>query len=651
MNIKRKCLQKEASCVFTALIIFLFAAQCFASPVTHRQANIAGVSAHVVTVDLSSPEALPTVQVAVGFPSSAENFSSFLKRSKPLLAVTGTYFCKRTLKPVGDIVVEGQEMNFGGMGTAMCVTGDNGLAFIDVEWGRHMDYTHCKTVLAAGPRLVRDGEVWVYPKEQGFSDPHVLGNANRIGVGITQNNKLIIAVVRASISLEKMGNVMKQLGSVHAMGLDAGASIALYVNGKTYVSPSRKLVNLLVIPGSAVSAVMPSSETLTETAETETEEETPQKKKAKQKKTTPIKEAKKGKKKTVIPTVVTSEAAPEQKAWTAYKNAEKLMAQGKVDKAIENLKDAVYFSPGNASFAKALAQACEKSSRVDEAAAAYTLTGKIYMNKEMVGEAEAQFLKAVALSPKNIEAHKALAGAYKALGRNAEAAQELKLVESLSVESVTLASFEETTEILEEKTAVETPPETTEETQEEGLSLEEQEQKEIKFHEEALKKNQEEEAKLKEVQQKYPTNFAGDYQEGTYTENRFKFKLNLPEGWAYEELQDAAALKMRDMENPFFATLQIIPLTKEISPRDFEEKFVAGMYKKKAVDRDRALGGETAYEVVYDEMINDRVWGSRYVYVRRDNLMLILSMTTYAERYEDASLSFREIIDGLEFLP
>ncbi len=628
----------------------LFATPCFASPVTHSQTKAAGVSSHVVTVDLNSPEALPTVQLAVGFPASAENFSSFLKRSKPLLAVTGTYFCKRTLKPVGDIVVEGQEMNFGGMGTAMCVTGDNGISFIDVEWGRHMDYSNCKTVLAAGPRLVRDGEVWVYPKEQGFSDPHVLGNANRVGVGITQSNKLIIAVVRASISLEKMGNVMKQLGTVHAMGLDAGASIALYVNGKTFVSPSRKLVNLLVIPGSAAFVTPPSSETLTETTSTETEEETPPKKKTKQKKTTPAEEKQKAKKKTVVPAVVTSEASPQQKAWTAYKNAEKLMAQGNAGKAIENLKDAVYFSPGNASFAKALAQACEKNSRIDEAAAAYTLTGKIYMSKEMYGEAAAQLLKAVNLSPKNIEAHKSLSDAYSALGKNAEAAQERKLVESLSVESVTLASFEETTEMLEEA-AVETLPETTEETQEEGLSLEEQEQQEHTLQEEAVKKKQEEEAKLKEVQQKYPAHFAGDYMEGSYTENQFKFKLTLPDGWAYEEIQDATALKMRDMENPFFATLQIIPLTKEISPRDFEEKFVAGMYKKKAVDRDRALGGETAYEVLYDEMINDRVWGSRYVYVRRDNFMMILSMTTYAERYEDASTAFKEIIESFTFIP
>lgn len=618
------------------------------SPVTHTAKNVAGVSVQVVTVDLSSPSALPQVQVSVGFPAMAENFSSFLKRSKPLVAVTGTYFCKRTLKPVGDIIINGQEVNFGGMGTAMCVTAGGEIAFTDVDWGHHMDYANCKTVLAAGPRLVRDGEVWVEPKAQGFSDPHVLGNANRIGVGITANNKLVIAVVRSSISLEKMGNIMKQLGAVHAMGLDAGASIALYVNGKIIVGPSRKLVNLLIIPGKAESSA-PSTPaaTVATIPETETEEEKPPEQitnKENKKKQTPDKT--KTKKKSVVTPPVTSEPKPEQTAWASFQGAEKLFKQGKTDAAIESYKNAVYFAPENASYAKALAAAYEKTGQKEEASTAYTLTGKIYYNKELYNDAVTLYTKALSASGKNIEAHKGLADAYKALGKNTDAAQELKTVESLSVDSAMVASLNDMEEETQGAPSVENVSAETETT--EGLSLDEQELKEEKEKEEELKKKKQEEETQAET--KLPSHFSGSYNGGNYTENSFKFSLLLPEGWAYEETQDAPAMKMRDMDNPYFAALQVIPLKKDVTPRDFEEKFMEGMYKKKAVDRDRTLAGDAAYEVIYDEMINDRVWGSRYVYMKHGSMMIILSMTTYAERYEEAAPSFKELIENFKFL-
>lgn len=652
--------KQYASCALIAFCLIYCIPSCFPSPVTHAAKSVAGVSVHVVTVDLSASSALPQVQVAVGFPAMAENFSSFLKRSKPSVAVTGTYFCKRTLKPVGDIIINGQEVNFGGMGTAMCVTPDGGIAFNDVDWGHHMDYSNCTTVLAAGPRLVRDGEVWVNPQAQGFSDPHVLGNANRIGVGITSSNKLVIAVVRSSISLEKMGSIMKQLGALQAMGLDAGASIALYVNGKIIVGPSRKLVNLLIIPGNAGSTAPPASATTIATApdETETEEEKPPQQipnktnKNKKKQTT---DKNKLKKKTVSTPTVTTEPSPEQKAWISFQNAEKLFKQGKTDPSVEAYKNAVYFAPENASYAKALASAYEKSGREQEASTAYVMTGKIYYNKEMMNEAVTFYSKAVSLSQKNIEAHKGLAAAYKALGKNAEAAQELKTAEALSVESVTVASLEdleeemqeETPANVEEATPAETLPVEAEVT--EGISLEEQVQKEEQKEEEETLKMKKLEEETQEPETKFPSRFTGDYNEGTYTENNFKFSLVLPEGWAYEDAQDAPVMKMRDMDNPYFATIQVMPLKKDLTPREFEEKFMSGMYKKKAVDRDRTLAGEDAYEVVYDELINDRVWGSRYVYVRHNNMMFILSMTTYAERYEDAAPSFKEIIESFLF--
>lgn len=636
---------------FILYAVFYCVKASHASPVNLRYISVGGVPAHVVTVDTNIPSLLPEVQVSVGFPFVAENFSSFLRRSKPVVAVTGTYFCKRTLKPVGDIVINGQQVNFGGMGTAMCITPSNTIVFEDVEWGRHADYSKCKTVLAAGPRLVRDGKIWVYPKEQGFSDPHVLGDANRLAVGLTKKNKLIIAVVRHSISLEKTAKMMKQLGCVHAMALDSGGSMALYANGKVYASPSRKLVNILVIPSkpfkgkpAKVSMVSPpeKKENIMEIAQ-ETEKTNAGQNLDADKTNEPLTADEK--KKAVIIPPVSSESPPLPAALSAFQQGETLMKKGETEKAIEAFKDAVYFSPENASYAKALGEAYEKIKSSVEASAAYTMAGKVYFNSEMYGDAIDLLQKSVALFPKNIEAHKILASAYSVTDKATEAAQHLKMAEELSVESVTLALLTDVQDdlemIKEDKTK---PPKITEFIS--GFSIEALLKKEVENHEKETDRKRKIETTLSK---RYPARLSGDFVENLYMENTFKFSFLLPEGWAYEEIHDSLSIKMRDMDNPFFGNVQVIPLQSDIPLKEFEEHFMAGMFKKKVVSRERTISGKPAYEVLYDEMINDRAWGSRYIYVKYNSALYILTLTTYAERYEDASPSFRQIIENFKF--
>lgn len=558
-----------------------------ASPsVRYAKTNVNGVPARVVVVDLANPANIPKVQLSAGFPMMADSFSSFVRRSKPAVAVTGTYFCMRTLKPVGDIVINGKQINFGGMGTAMCVTKTNNIVFTDVDWGHHADYSHCQTVLASGPRLLLNGALWLYPKQQGFTDRGILGKSTRIGIGLTAKNKLVIIVVEMLISLEKMGKMMKQLGCVDAMGLDAGGSMALYVNGKMMLNPTRKLVNVLVIPGEKTVSASAFRVALNDTADS------------------------------VLSSLLLAENAPanatdeEQMSQEAYLLGQKLETQRRIEAALEAYSDAVYFAPDNAVFSLALAALYLKMKAPADASAAFTLAAKAYAGKKAFVDAVTTFQKALELSPKNIEAHRGLASAYSALGRSAEAQQELKIIEDLSVESASIASVTETVRML-----------------------------------------QEEDPEFLRVHGRRPVQLSGSYENGAYTESKLKFSFVLPEGWAYEEIPDNFAMKMRDMDNPYFASLQSVPLTKDISLEAFEERFMDGMFKKKVAERTRMFSGEDAYEVLYEEFINDRAWGSRYIYAKYKNVMYILSMTTYAERYEDASSAFAPLVNSFSFLP
>lgn len=228
-------------CVFLTI-------QAFAS-VVYETKTVMGVGVKLIRADLKDPDVSISVVVADSFPTGDENFKSMLSRSNPVAAVDGTFFSKGAIKkPIGDIVVEGQLVHFGGMGTALAITEDNQIDFREVEWGRHADWTGYKTVLACGPTLLLDGQVAIHPEEQQFRDPHVLNPAGRVAVGITKDRVLLIVVIKSAVSLKKLAEIMQALGAYEAMNLDGGASMALYHKSHgVLVSPGRKLTNLLVV--------------------------------------------------------------------------------------------------------------------------------------------------------------------------------------------------------------------------------------------------------------------------------------------------------------------------------------------------------------------------------------------------------------------
>ena len=170
-------------------------------------------------------------------------------RAQPNVAVTGTFFSLDNLRPVGDIVIDGSLIHFGGMGTALCVTPDNRAQMVTCEWGRHHDWSPYDFVVACGPRLLQHGRVVLDPRAERFRDQHMLAPNSRIAVGITRGNKIIFVMTHKPIYLGRLAKVMREVGASEAINLDAGTSTGFYYNGATIARPGRKLTNMIVVYG------------------------------------------------------------------------------------------------------------------------------------------------------------------------------------------------------------------------------------------------------------------------------------------------------------------------------------------------------------------------------------------------------------------
>ena len=207
----------------------------------------AGVPVRVARINLADPRVHISAQVSHGCPGNWEDFETLVSRSRPTLAVNGAYFSKGSLKPIGDIVCGGKLVSSGMMGTALAITRDNDVVIKRVKWGHAEDWSEYETVVGCGPALVLGGKVDVHPEREGFHDPHVMCSTRRLGVGLTSDKHLLIVTTLESVTFTKWAEVMRGLGCVDAMNLDAGASLAMYYHGKTLIKPGRKLTNLLLV--------------------------------------------------------------------------------------------------------------------------------------------------------------------------------------------------------------------------------------------------------------------------------------------------------------------------------------------------------------------------------------------------------------------
>jgi len=213
------------------------------------QTGAAGVPVKVISVDLNDPNVKVSAVMAARGNGTSEPFRQMISRANPNVAVTGTFFSLDDLQPVGDIVIDGSLVHFGGMGTALCITPNNQATMVTCQWGRHHDWSPFDFVVACGPRLLRHGQIVLDARAERFHDKHMLAPNSRIAVGITRGNTLFFVMTHSPIYLGKLARVMQSLGAADAMNLDAGTSTGFYYNGATLAKPGRKLTNMIVVYG------------------------------------------------------------------------------------------------------------------------------------------------------------------------------------------------------------------------------------------------------------------------------------------------------------------------------------------------------------------------------------------------------------------
>jgi len=107
-------------------------------------------------------------------------------------------------------------------------------------------------MISGGPRLVKNGIVYVSKNEEQFKADIAKGRAARTAVGVTKENKLLLVTVdglprqkearndKSSIgmTLEELAEFMINLGAVEAMNLDGGGSTTMWIDGRVVNRPA-----------------------------------------------------------------------------------------------------------------------------------------------------------------------------------------------------------------------------------------------------------------------------------------------------------------------------------------------------------------------------------------------------------------------------
>jgi hypothetical protein len=218
------------------------------SGVFYRKGIVLGVGVNIIEADLADDDVRVAAMVATGGIGRAESFGQMVRRAQPAAAITGTFFGVRNRIPTGDLVINGQSVFRGFIGTAVAITEGNIVTFIPTPYkGEAIDWSLYDTVIRGGPRLVEKGAVAVAAREEGFRTVAISRRRTRTAVGLTRDNHLQFVAVRQSITLWELAKVMRAIGAYHAVALDGGTSTALYFAGKFVASPGRGLTNVLLI--------------------------------------------------------------------------------------------------------------------------------------------------------------------------------------------------------------------------------------------------------------------------------------------------------------------------------------------------------------------------------------------------------------------
>ncbi len=218
------------------------------SGVYYRKGIVLKVGVNVIEADLSDPEVRVGAMVSRNGIGTAERFGQMVRRAQPAAAITGTFFGIKSRIPTGDLVINGQPIFRGFIGTAVAITPDNRVEFVTTRYkGPAIDWSKYDTVMRGGPRLVQDGRVMMTARSEGFRSLPISARRTRTAVGLTRDNHLQFVAVRQGITLWELAKVMKAIGAYQAVALDGGTSTAMYFAGRYIANPGRGLTNVLMI--------------------------------------------------------------------------------------------------------------------------------------------------------------------------------------------------------------------------------------------------------------------------------------------------------------------------------------------------------------------------------------------------------------------
>ncbi len=239
---------------------FLLEKSAAAQTVIFGKGKIGGISFYKTTVDLTDPNTF----ISIGLANNAskantnqssngdEEFSTMVARHKASVVANGTFFAKNAQKTVmGNMVTGGKFVKYSqweNFGTTLGLRAGNKPEMITARVDGKPDWKQHWFSITCGPRLLRQGQIWLQPGIEGFKDPNVLGEGARTAIGFTADGKKLILVnFEVNLTLLKVAQLMKAIGCYEAMNLDGGASRALASNGKIIVPAGRKLTNTIAI--------------------------------------------------------------------------------------------------------------------------------------------------------------------------------------------------------------------------------------------------------------------------------------------------------------------------------------------------------------------------------------------------------------------
>lgn len=231
-----------------------------AAPVRSATRTVLGVPVRVVAVDLADPQTRLTIGLANNAPRAnsalesfgAESFGRLVSRANAAVVMNGTFFSKDHQRRVmGNVVRNGEVVKYSqweDAGTTFGLKAGNAPEMITARAEGKPDWQSHWFSLTCGPRLVKDGGVWLHPREEGFTDPHVLGVASRNALGYTRDGRTLYLVsFGRAVSLAHEARIMQALGCHQAMNLDGGTSKGLALHGRTVIRPSRALTNVIAV--------------------------------------------------------------------------------------------------------------------------------------------------------------------------------------------------------------------------------------------------------------------------------------------------------------------------------------------------------------------------------------------------------------------